>query len=506
MLNKFISFCLITLTLGFISPAAHAADIPFLTWEHGKEQNIVLGGYVNQNAWNIRLVDKDDNQLPFRKSITDKNGYVVYTINLPPNLPIGTYRVEAVNQSAQPTVVAGIQVVEQNYFEIIKVPVQLLFLLLVSIFFITTLSVVRIARYAQMSYLQNKSEVLLPPFFASFYRLRRNSVSSIRQSLFKHLIKKEGELLHKLNPKIWALIPIFSFTLGAYIGVSTNSTQGIPGISLALFFIAALVGVLDPYSGFTAVVGFSFLQTLQGNISSVRAITALIAIAAAWIAPGVISSLYRDMLDKEEFPGWIQKQMPSVVSAAFGGAIFYSMHLLLSSLLDRVGPITNSRIDLSLLLALAILVKSQYEKSVNTKLLLTGSNVEVKSIHLARVISPVATTFLFLFFSSVAYSWTESSLFAVIAAVLLTTPMLLLQVRFATPVIPFLARIKRGILTEGLVNTAIAVIAFTFIQILPFEVIQKGKLFIAAATIPLIIHAIFSSLYDTQERETVGKK
>jgi hypothetical protein len=294
--------------------------------------------------------------------------------------------------------------------------------------------------------------------------------------------------------------------LGAYIGVSTNSTQGIPGISLALFFIAALVGVLDPYSGFTAVVGFSFLQTLQGNISSVRAITALIAIAAAWIAPGVISSLYRDMLDKEEFPSWIQKQMPSVVSAAFGGAIFYSMHLLLSSLLDRVGPITNSRIDLSLLLALAILVKSQYEKSVNTKLLLTGSNVEVKSIHLARVISPVATTFLFLFFSSVAYSWTESSLFAVIAAVLLTTPMLLLQVRFATPVIPFLARIKRGILTEGLVNTAIAVIAFTSIQILPFEVIQKGKLFIAAATIPLIIHAIFSSLYDTQERETVGKK
>ena len=124
MLNKFITFCFITLTLGFISPAAKAADIPFLTWEHGKEQNIVLGGYVNQNSWNIKLIDKQNNELPFRKSITDKNGYVVYTINLPPNLPIGTYRVEAVNGSAQPTVVAGIQVVEQNYYEIIKVPVQ----------------------------------------------------------------------------------------------------------------------------------------------------------------------------------------------------------------------------------------------------------------------------------------------------------------------------------------------------------------------------------------------
>jgi hypothetical protein len=506
MLNKFITFCFITLTLGFISPAANAADIPFLTWEHGKEQNIVLGGYVNQNSWSIKLVDKQNNELPFRKSITDKNGYVVYTINLPPNLPIGTYRVEAVSKSAQPTVVAGIQVVEQNYYEIIKVPIQLLFLLLVSIFFITTLSVVRVARYAKMSYLQNKSEVLLPPFFASFYRLRRNSVSSIRQSLFKHLVKKEGELLHKLNPKIWALIPIFSFTLGTFIGVSTNSTQGIPGISLTLFFIAALVGVLDPYSGFTAVIGFSFLQTLQGNISSVRAITALIAIAASWIAPGIISSLYRDMLDKEEFPSRIQKQIPSVIAATFGGAIFYSMHLLLSSLLDRVGPITNSRIDISLLIALAILIKGQYENRTDAKLLLEGSDVEVKSIHLSRVVSPVATGFLFLFFSSVSYSWTESSLFAVIAALLLTTPMLLLQVRFASPVIPFLGKIRRGILTEGLINTAIAVAAFTFIQILPFEVIQKGKLFIAAATIPLIIHAIFSSLYDTQERETVGKK
>jgi len=36
-------------------PVASAADIPVLTWEKGKEHNIVLGGNGIVRDWNIQL-------------------------------------------------------------------------------------------------------------------------------------------------------------------------------------------------------------------------------------------------------------------------------------------------------------------------------------------------------------------------------------------------------------------------------------------------------------------
>jgi hypothetical protein len=70
-------------------------------------------------------------------------------------------------------------------------------------------------------------------------------------------------------------------------------------------------------------------------------------------------------------------------------------------------------------------------------------------------------------------------------------------------VIAALARVPRNILAESAIVSAVSVALFVFIQSLPFEVIQKGKLIILGAAVPLIIHAVFSSLSDTQDRVMV---
>ena len=58
-------------------------------------------------------------------------------------------------------------------------------------------------------------------------------------------------------------------------------------------------------------------------------------------------------------------------------------------------------------------------------------------------------------------------------------------------------------ISPSTIVSAISFAIFTYIQSTPFEVIQKGKLIILGAALPLVIHALFSSLSDTQDRELV---
>ena len=503
MRNKFIALLILGTSLILSAPVATAADIPLLTWERGKEQNIVLGGYTNQSTWKISLVGKGIDPIEFRKSSINKAGYVVYSIAIPRDFPTGVYSVETSGKGSPKTVVAGIRVVDLIFYEILRVPAQLLFLLIVLVFLVTTLSTLRLSRYEHLAYLQSKSEVKLPSIFSSFYRLRRNSVAGVQKSLFKHVIKKEGELLHKISPSLWAVVPVLTFIFGIFIGLSTGTKLGIPNIPLYLFLIAAVVGVIDPYSGFTATIGFGVIQTSQGNIGSVRGIGALISIGLAWVAPGIISSIYRETIGKDSKPDKANSFLPELFAAISSGAIFFSCELLISSLLNRVGPIVNSRFDLPLIIALAVVLKSRIERRLDRKALVDGSIIEVKSLVLSRVISPRATSVLTIFFGGVAYIWTESLAFAIATAVLLTVPLAALQVRFESPKLEFFSRIKRGILVESTIVAAVSAAIFFVIQSLPFEVVQKGKLIILGAAIPLIIHSIFSSLGDINEREKV---
>lgn len=501
MLNKTLALVFIAINLIFSTPATAASDIPLLTWERGKEQNIVMGGYTNQSNWDIQLIAKDKSTLRFSRSTTNKDGYVVYSLYIPKNLPTGAYRVETVGTTGTPTVVAAIQVVALRYFEILRVPTQLITLLTLLIFLISSLSTIRMRRYEQLSYLQSKSEVKLNGALASFYRLRSNAITSLQPSLFKHVIKKEGALLHKVNPGLWALFPIATFIFGAYIAIVAGSEFGIPSIPVLLFLMVAVLGIIDPYSGFTAALGFSILQTMQGQVTSIRAVSALIAIGISWMAPGLFASIYQESLVKDSMPKSLQIALPSLFAGIIGGAIFYTSELLIASLLDRTGPIVNSRIDLPIIISVAIILKQRLEVTRDRSALLGVGNLEVKTIVLSRIVSPTAVASFILFLGSVSYIWTDSMAFAVIAAVLFTVPLLLLQVRFSSPIISKLASINRNIIVESSIVSFVSYLIFTFVQNTPFEVIQKGKLIILGAALPLIIHATFSSLSDTQDRQ-----
>ena len=126
MRSKLIAAALAVFALFSSIPQSSAADIPLLTWERGKEQNIVLGGYTNEASWKIQLVNSANKALDLSRSTPNKDGYVVYSIILPNDLPVGAYRIETLSKGGETNVVAGIQVIELAYFDILRVPVQLL--------------------------------------------------------------------------------------------------------------------------------------------------------------------------------------------------------------------------------------------------------------------------------------------------------------------------------------------------------------------------------------------
>ena len=69
---KFFALALIGAFMGLAIPQASAVDVPLLTWERGKEQNIVLGGGAITNDWQIVLVQKNEVILKFSKSKINK--------------------------------------------------------------------------------------------------------------------------------------------------------------------------------------------------------------------------------------------------------------------------------------------------------------------------------------------------------------------------------------------------------------------------------------------------
>jgi hypothetical protein len=54
-LNKLLATLVAGVALIMSVPMASAADIPVLTWEKGKEHNIVLGGNGIVKDWKIQL-------------------------------------------------------------------------------------------------------------------------------------------------------------------------------------------------------------------------------------------------------------------------------------------------------------------------------------------------------------------------------------------------------------------------------------------------------------------
>ena len=499
MLNKLFASFLIAFTTLSMSPV-HAADIPVLTWEKGKEHNIVLGGNSQVKNWKIQLTSTNGQTLDFRQSKLDPKGYVVFSVQIPDSFESGVYTVVTTGVNVPNKIVAGVKVVELSDYNLIQVPTKLILILLTLIFLISTLSIMRMKKYERIEYLRAKPVVELPGIFNLLAKFRLGAVEELHKSLFKFQLIREGELLHKLSPITWACFPFVSALLGGYIGLNSRLILGVSLIPFVLYALAAIIGVIDPFSGFTAAIGFAFAQSLSGNVTSVRSVMSLVAVGIGWVAPGILSSLYQDILNKDNYFHFAKKILPDLVASLLGGLIFLVAQLLTNSFVDQVAPIEVSTYLIPMLLGAVIFGRINLYRYLVKDLHQTGENYQIRILLLPRVLSPRTITFAGLYLAGIVYVWTQSLQFAIISSLLLSTPLALLMVRFESPVIKAFKDAPRYILVEMLVIATISFTTFFYIQSLPLEVTAKGKLMILSSAIILFIHGFFSSIFDSSSR------
>lgn len=505
-MNKLLATLVAGIALLLSAPVASAADIPVLTWEKGKEHNIVLGGNGIVNNWKIQLESLGNPPLVFKKSRVDDRGFVVYSVNIPDSFPSGIFNVVTTNAQEEGKVVAGVRIVEMSDYNLIQIPTKLFIILFTLIILISTLSMLRMQKYEKIEYLRAKL-AQAPRGPAGFlYRFRDSSIEEIHRSIFKFQLIREGELLHKFSPIAWAVVPWVALGLGALVSANERLIQGVQLTPVLIYAGIAVIGLLDPFSGFMAGVGFAVVHCLTGDVSSVRGVMSLVAIAAGWFAPGLISSLYSDALNKDSYPMIIKRFLPDVLASAIGGLVFFSAQLLTNSFADHPVPITASGYLLPALFSCLVFARIQGEKWLNKDLHQTGKNYQVRVLVLPRVVSPRTIVFAAAYFAAAIYVWTESWDFALKTAAILVVPMLLLMVRFENPVIPVLRKLQRHIFVEVTIILALAYLVFNYIQSLPIEVTQKGRMFVSYTAVLLLIHGFYSSIFDSSHREKESRE
>jgi hypothetical protein len=488
------------------APVASAADIPVLTWEKGKEHNIVLGGNGIVKDWKIQLKAQGRAPLDFTKSRVDARGFVVFSVNIPDSYESGIYSVETNSTQEAGKVVAGVRIVEISDYNLIQIPTKLFIILFTLIILISTLSILRMQKYEKIEYLRAKLAQAPTGPIGFLYRFRNSSIEEIHRSIFKFQLIREGELLHKFSPAAWAVVPWVALAIGAIVSANERLIQGVQLTPVLFYAGIAVIGLLDPFSGFMAGVGFAFIHCVTGNVSSVRGVMSLVAISVGWFAPGLISSLYSDALNKDSYSLFLKRFVPDVLASAIGGLVFFSAQLLTNSFADHQGPISGSGYLIPAIFSVLVFARIQGEKWLNKDLHQTGQNYQIRVLVLPRVISPRTIVFAAIYFAAAIYVWTESWTFALQIAAILAIPMALLMVRFEHPVVPFLKKLDRHIFVEVSALVAIAYSAFHYIQSLPLEVTQKGRMFVGYTAVLLLIHGLYSSVYDSSHREKENRE
>ena len=487
-------------------PVASAADIPVLTWEKGKEHNIVLGGNGIVKDWKIQLKAEGATPLDLTRSRVDARGFVVFSVDIPDTYPSGIYTVTTNSAQEGSKIVAGVRIVEMSDYNLIQIPTKLFFILITLVILISTLSILRMQKYEKIEYLRAKLAQAPNGVFGALYRFRDSSIEEIHRSIFKFQLIREGELLHKFSPIAWAVVPWVAMVIGAAVSANERLTQGVQLTPVLLYAGIAVIGLLDPFSGFMAGFGFAVVHCVTGNVSSVRGVMSLVAISVGWFAPGLISSMYSDALNKDSYSLFLKRFVPDVLASAMGGLVFYSAQLLTNSFADHQGPISASGYLIPSIFSALIFARIQGEKWLNKDLHQTGQNYQIRVLVLPRVISPRTIIFAAMYFAAAIYVWTESWAFALEIAAILAIPMALLMVRFEHPVVPLLKKFERHIFVEVTALVAIAYSVFNYIQSLPLEVTQKGRMFVGYTAVLLLIHGLYSSIYDSSHREKENRE
>ena len=524
MANRFKRALTFLTLLVAISPStASAAEIPFLTWERGQLQEVVLGGQAAAENWRVELQGNGIAGLEFEKSSVNNRGFAVYSLVIPDDTPLGGYSIVAIESTSEFNVVAGVNLIGSSAYKITKQPLDLALLITIFVFLTSIISALRARKYSKISFVSTQAgpeqSIHFAAVGASFiqrissapYRMRVRALDGLPNSILRFLLIRDGELVHRLSHNLYSWLPIAAFFAGVIAVNETERAGGIGSAGLTIFIAVAILGILDAYSGFAAVIGFWLTQLLIGNVSSFRDVLIMISVGISWLLPVLFASLMqtaiaKDFHNEEKGEPTFGFRLLGIVGSSFiGGAVFYLGQKLANSVLVNFGEMRNVSALAITVVITALMIRGILDETV----LHADTNQHLKDeshleeITISRVSSPRMAIAIFAVAAGFAFIWTQSASKSLIVALIFTAPYLVLLVRFNEISSKLLAKAKRNILVESIVTTGISFLIFNQISNLPLLSQEKAQWFLIFAGIPGIIHAIYSAACDSSDRQEI---
>lgn len=506
--KKIIAIALSVLYSFGFAPVSHAAGLPVLVWEAGKQEVISIRGVSAASNWELYLVGNGTSQ-KFAASSRSAQGSQMYEINLPKNQGLGSYIVEARSSNALTRQLAGINVVKMKQFNILQIPNKLLYICLAFILLAVGINTMRASQYARIEYLRPTRKRPKNIYLKRFFDFRELLLDELQPSLLKFQLTKEGELFHTLSPWIWALAPFIFFSFGAYIGTHSVNTASALMAPVLIYSIVSILGVLDPFSGIAAAIGFFIAISVSGAVTSIHTLLSAISFVSGWFVPGIIASLFGESIRRDWLPKLPRRFInlaPIVLSGIVGAIIFYAGELLTNSFSNQFGPVIDPGLIAPLAIGFVITIRVLVDQYLVRDLHMRGENYQIRTITLPRVIAPQSVIFATLYIFGAAYSWTGNMKFSFLISFVSAVSFGLLLFRFESSIFKSAQKIKRHILAEALLVIVIAAAIFFYVGTLPVTIVNKGELFVLVTGLLFLLHAIYSAVHDASTRvDSAGK-
>jgi hypothetical protein len=511
----------VVLLAAFISllaaPLAQAADIPLLSWERGKQQNIVLGGASTNAQWKIFLTAPGQSDREFSPSLPNKAGYVVYSIELPNDLPLGGYSIEARAKGSPNTTVAAVNLIARTYYTIASIPTDLRLLFTLYALIISTFTVLRSRKYAYLTFTRDKSHSRQKSeeigtsrvirFLQPFYKFRSRRQAEMEISFLKFISIKDGETLHKISPSVWAVTPFATFLAGIFMSYSIQATSVVPNVALPLIILVSAIGAFDAISGATAALGFIFASFILGDITGMRSFLAITAFVMSWCVPSMLATMYLFALRIDlaqnffRLSSKVKQFLALIVSSLIGSSVVIIFAIVTDSLVINNESRSFLRWPLAAIIAFIILVKNYFDIGLDN--LREKREVEIEtieeSIELSQTMSSRVKFLLTTAIFGIVYVWTQNASQSLFATAVISAPFFLRNISLPRFIAKRLKTVSRNLLVEILAVSALTVLVYEGVQRLPMSTREKAQAFILVGLVPVLLHSVYSAVIDKAE-------
>lgn len=506
------------LALMAIPYSALAVDIPLLTWERGRQQQVAFAVGVENRSWDVELVRDGSEPLPFSPSTLSPKGFVVYTIELSNQIELGSYSVVATNDRGVSRAIAGVIVIEaitrtagDNLFDLT---------LLIAVFAGITIliSTLRSRKYSQVTYRTSQTldqtSHLIESSPGNFwtrlenapYLARIGAINSMKESLPRFLIIREGELAHRTSKSFYGIAPLLGLMAGVFVSVQISQTGGFAELTLTALLVLLALSIYDALSGIFITLGFWLIQLITGNVTSIRDVLIQIAIGITLVGPSLFSTMLRGAINQDAFFNKSQNRdsirgFGVIGSALVGTSLFYLGHALLMSILYVEAPQLELSLIQLLLVSVALMAKGFSDFNFDSD---GYESVEhqsqLKVFHIARTTSPITALSVALLIGSFVFIWTENVENSLTAAAIYSLPYLLGFIGFKRRPIAFLSKVPRNLIVESLVGALLVFLIFRQISGQPVLLDQRIESLLLLGALPALVHSVLSAIYASQEQ------